>query len=74
MLAPVRKVEWERYDEAIRAFLAVILMPLTYSITMGIAYGFLSFVVIKVLTGRFSEVKPAMLVLAALCVMMLATV
>ncbi|MFV8836082.1 NCS2 family permease [Aquisalimonas sp.] len=74
MLAPVKKVEWERYDEAIPAFLAVILMPLTYSITMGIAYGFLSYVVIKVLTGRISDVKPAMLVVAALCVLMLATV
>lgn len=74
MLAPIKKVEWERYDEAIPAFLAVILMPLTYSITMGIAYGFLSYVVIKLLTGRISDVKPAMLVVAALCVLMLATV
>ena len=49
-------------------------MPLTSSVTMGIAYGFLSVVVIKVLTGRFSDVKPVMLVVAALCVLMLATV
>lgn len=74
MLAPVSKVEWQRYDEAIPAFLAVILMPLTYSITMGIAYGFLSYVVIKALMGRIRDVKPAMLVVAGLCILMLATV
>lgn len=70
----MRKVEWERHDEAIPACLAVILMPLTSSVTMGIAYGFLSVVVITVLTERFSDVKPAMLVVAALCVLILGTV
>ena len=73
MMAPIRKIEWEHFDQAFPAFLAIILMPLTYSITLGIAFGFISFVLIKVLTGRFSEIKPAMWVTAALSVVMLLT-
>lgn len=72
--ALVKKVERERYDEAIPAFLAVILMPLTYSITMRMGYGFLSFVAIQALTGRLRDVEPALLIVAALCVVMLTTV
>ncbi|EWH01494.1 hypothetical protein Q427_13805 [Halomonas sp. BC04] len=48
-------------------------MPLTYSITLGIAFGFLSFVVIKLFTGRITDIKPAMWVSAALSVVMLVT-
>lgn len=73
MLSPIAKIDWGRYDEAFPAFLAIILMPLTYSITLGIAFGFLSFVLIKLFTGRFGEIKPAMWVSAALCVVLLAT-
>ncbi|WP_346298953.1 solute carrier family 23 protein, partial [Halomonas sp. BM-2019] len=73
MLAPITKIDWTRYDQAFPAFLAIILMPLTYSITLGIAFGFLSFVLIKLATGRLEEIKPAMWVSAALCVVLLAT-
>ncbi|WP_148252516.1 NCS2 family permease [Aidingimonas lacisalsi] len=73
MLAPIGKIEWTRFEQAFPAFLAIILMPLTYSITLGIAFGFLSFVVIKVCTGRLTDIKPAMWVSAALSVVMLAT-
>ncbi|WP_422677932.1 NCS2 family permease [Bisbaumannia pacifica] len=73
MLAPITKIDWTRYDQAFPAFLAIILMPLTYSITLGIAFGFLSFVLIKLATGRLEEIKPAMWVSAALSVLMLVT-
>ncbi|GAA0561068.1 NCS2 family permease [Halomonas salifodinae] len=73
MLAPITKIDWTRYDQAFPAFLAIILMPLTYSITLGIAFGFLSFVLIKLATGRLEEIKPAMWVSAALSVVMLVT-
>lgn len=73
MLAPITKIDWTRYDQAFPAFLAIILMPLTYSITLGIAFGFLSFVLIKLCTGRIVEIKPAMWASAALSVVLLIT-
>ncbi|GHC34583.1 hypothetical protein GCM10008094_29440 [Aidingimonas halophila] len=73
MLAPVGKIDWSRYDQAFPAFLAIILMPLTYSITLGIAFGFLSFVIIKACTGKLAEIKPAMWISAALSIVMLVT-
>ncbi|MDT8893826.1 NCS2 family permease [Halomonas sp. I1] len=73
MMAPISKIDWSHFDQAFPAFLAIILMPLTYSITLGIAFGFMSFVLIKALTGKVREIKPAMWVTAALAVLMLLT-
>lgn len=73
MMAPISKIDWNHFDQAFPAFLAIILMPLTYSITLGIAFGFMTFVLIKTLTGKVSEIKPAMWITAALCVVMLTT-
>ncbi len=52
MLSPIGRIDWSHYEEAFPAFLAIILMPLTYSITLGIAFGFLSYVLIKLATGK----------------------
>ncbi|PWG61346.1 NCS2 family permease [Spiribacter halobius] len=71
MMAPVQRIDWADYTIAVPAFLAMILMPLTYSITHGIAYGFVAFVVVKVLAGRGSEVRLAMWIVAALSALML---
>jgi AGZA family xanthine/uracil permease-like MFS transporter len=71
MMEPITKIDWHHFDEAIPAFFAMILIPLTYSITDGIVWGFLSFVVLKLFTGRGREVKPAMWVAAALSVLLL---
>ncbi len=65
MMTPISKIDWNHFDQAFPAFLAIILMPLTYSITLGIAFGFMSFVLIKALTGKVREIKPAMWVTAA---------
>jgi AGZA family xanthine/uracil permease-like MFS transporter len=73
MLAPISKIDWSRFEQAFPAFLAIILMPLTYSITLGIAFGFLSFVLIKLFTGKLHDIKPAMWISAALSVVMLVT-
>ncbi len=53
----ITQIEWHRFDEAIPAFLAMILIPLTYSITDSVAYGFLAFVVLKSATGCAKEIK-----------------
>lgn len=64
MASNLREIRWQELDEAIPAFLTVILMPLTYSIAMGIAFGFLSYPVLKMVQGKWREVHPIMVVLA----------
>ncbi len=74
MMEAITKIEWHRLDEAIPAFLTMLLIPLTYSITDGIAYGFLTFVVLKLCSGRYREIKPAMWIVAALAMLLLVQV
>jgi AGZA family xanthine/uracil permease-like MFS transporter len=58
------KLPVERIEDALPAFLTVALIPLTFSITQGILWGFLSHVVLYVLAGRAREVRPMMYGLA----------
>jgi AGZA family xanthine/uracil permease-like MFS transporter len=55
MMSGVRTIAWEDPTEAIPAFLTIVLMPLTVSITDGIAFGFISYAVLKLATGRARE-------------------
>lgn len=64
MMEPVLKIDFSDYTEAIPAFLTIILMPLTYSIAEGLVMGVLSYVVIKLVSGRFKEISPVMFILA----------
>ena len=72
MIRPVTKIDWENYDNAIPAFLAMLLVPLTYSITQGIIWGFLSWTVLKVLAGKKEEISPTLLVIDMFAVLALA--
>ncbi|MGW1881990.1 NCS2 family permease [Streptomyces sp. NPDC001970] len=56
LMTQVRHIEWERYEIAIPAFLTIVVMPFTYSITNGIGAGFLAYVVLKTVLGRAREV------------------
>ncbi|MGM0380294.1 MAG: NCS2 family permease [Bacillota bacterium] len=56
MMSPIKEINFEDYTEAIPAFLTIILMPLTYSISEGILFGILSYVIIKLLSGNYREV------------------
>ncbi|MHB0774525.1 NCS2 family permease [Halomonas sp. WWR20] len=71
MMEPIRKIHWHSFDDAIPAFLAMVLIPLTYSITHGIVFGFLSFVLIKLGVGKRHEIKPTMWVLFVLSLLLL---
>jgi len=66
MIGGVRDLPWGRLDEAVPAFLTVALMPFTYSIANGVVFGLLSWVAIKVLSGRGREVHGVLWILAAL--------
>jgi adenine/guanine/hypoxanthine permease len=69
MMKPVMHIAWERYEDSIPAFIALILIPLTFSITQGIVWGFLSWTAIKIMLGRFSEISPTLLVIDALAIL-----
>ena len=61
-------IEWDDIAESAPAILAMIAMPLTYSISNGIALAFISYALIKLFTGKFSSTSPAIWVIAILSV------
>ncbi|MEO8258760.1 MAG: NCS2 family permease [Acidobacteriota bacterium] len=65
MIGGLRHIEWEDPTEAIPAFLTII-MPLAVSITEGVAFGLLAYVILKLATGRRREVDPLIFVFAGL--------
>jgi len=62
------EVEWDDITEAAPAVITAIAMPFTFSIAEGIAFGFIAYTVIKLVAGKFSEIHPAVGILAALFV------
>ncbi|MDA5285994.1 NCS2 family permease [Streptomyces sp. NPDC054904] len=64
----VKDIDWSDFTIAVPAFLAMVMMPFTYSITNGIGIGFISFCVLRAATGRAREVPTAMYVVAAVFV------
>lgn len=66
MIAGVKDLNFEDFDEAVPAFLTIAMMPLSYSIANGIAFGLISYVLIKLFTGKVKEINWLTAVLAAL--------
>ena len=66
MMQQVRGIAWDDLEIAIPAFLTIILMPFTYSITVGIGAGFLAYVLIKVVRGKAAEIHVLMWIVAAM--------
>ncbi|MEU5656209.1 NCS2 family permease [Streptomyces sp. NPDC047737] len=56
MMTQVKHIDWDRYELAVPAFLTIVVMPFTYSITNGIGAGFIAYVVIKACLGKAREV------------------
>lgn len=69
MMSPVLNIDFENYTESIPAFITIIFMPLTYSIAEGIVFGMLSYVLLKVITGKFKDISPVMVILAILFIL-----
>src|SRR5918995_4319695 len=66
MMTAVRFIPWEEADEAIPAFLTILTLPLTFNISYGIGFGFISYVLIKLARGKLGEVHPLLYFTAAL--------
>lgn len=68
IIGAVRDIDWKDLTEAIPAFLTIIVMPLAVSITEGVAFGVVAYVILKVATGRRRQVHPLLYVFALLFV------
>lgn len=66
MMSPILKIDFDDYTESIPAFFTMLMMPLTYSIADGIVFGILSYVFLKIFSGKFTKVSPIMYILAIL--------
>lgn len=66
MMTPVKNIAMEDFTESIPAFLTMIMMPMSFSISEGIMFGVVSYVLLKLFTGRVKEVTVTTWVLAAL--------
>ncbi|GAB2887184.1 NCS2 family permease [Myroides odoratimimus subsp. xuanwuensis] len=66
MMQQVRGIDWDDLEIAIPAFLTIVVMPFTYSISAGIGAGFLAYVLIKVVRGKIGQVHALMWIIAVL--------
>ena len=72
MIGNVKHIDWSDMEIAIPAFLTIAMMPFGYSISDGIGFGIISYVLIKMCKGKFKEINPLMYVLAVLFILMYA--
>ena len=70
MMNCARSIDWLKTEEAVPAFLTLAMMPMTYNISYGIAFGVISYVLISVFTGKAGKVKAGTWVIAALFTVM----
>ena len=69
MLEPITKIEFKDFSEAIPAFVCLIAMPMTYSISNGILLGIIAYAVINIICGKFRKLTATICILASLFVM-----
>jgi adenine/guanine/hypoxanthine permease len=69
MMKCVKQIDWDDFSEAVPAFLSIIIMPLTLSITEGISFGFISYVLLKLAAGQGRRVHWLVYVVAGLFVL-----
>ena len=66
MMREFAEINWDDIVEAVPAALTALLMPFTYSIANGLAFGFISYAILKTITGKWREVHPATWIIALL--------
>jgi AGZA family xanthine/uracil permease-like MFS transporter len=69
MMSPIQNLDLEDFTESIPAFFTLIMMPLTFSIAEGIVFGILSYVVLKLLSGKYKDISIISYVLAVLFIL-----
>ena len=69
MFKNIKEINFNDFSDAIPAFLTIILMPLTFSISIGLSFGFISYVILKTVSGKANEISLLMWGIAALSVL-----
>ncbi|PIL40201.1 guanine permease [Massilia psychrophila] len=69
MLKELGEIDWLDTTESVPAAITALVIPFTYSIAQGIAFGFITYAVLKLTTGRVREVKPVVWIIAAVFVL-----
>ena len=69
MTSSLARVKWDDLTESVPAFITAVMMPFSFSITEGIALGFISYCVMKIGTGRLRDLSPCVVVVALLFVL-----
>jgi AGZA family xanthine/uracil permease-like MFS transporter len=72
MLKEVTRIDFTNLDEAFPAFIIIVMIALSYSISTGLAFGFISYTLLKTVSWKLKEIKPAMWVIFVLSVLFLA--
>jgi len=72
MVREVKRIDFANMEEAFPSFIIMVMIALSYSISTGLAFGFVSFTLIKTVLGKAREIKPAMWIIAILSVLFLA--
>ncbi len=66
MMKEVKKIDFMKLEEAFPAFIIMVMIALSYSISTGLAFGFISFTLIKIVSGKGGEIRATMWVIAAI--------
>ena len=69
MAEQIKNVEFDNFSESIPAFVCMLMMPLTYSISNGILIGMITYVLMNMICGKFKKLSPAMYILAILFIL-----
>jgi AGZA family xanthine/uracil permease-like MFS transporter len=71
MMKEVKRIDFSNMEQAFPAFIIMVMIALSYSISTGLAFGFVSFVLIKTVAGKVREIKPAMWIIVLMSVLFL---
>lgn len=66
MFKNIRNIHLERFEEVVPTFLTIILMPLTYSISLGLTFGFISYIILMITTGKTRKIGPVLWIIGFL--------
>ena len=69
MMEPIVKIPFDNFSESIPAFICILMMPLSYSISNGILLGMISYVLMNLICGNFKKITPVMYILAVLFIL-----
>ena len=69
MLEPIAKIKWDYFTESIPAFVCLIMMPMSYSISNGILLGMITYVLLNLISGKLKKLNATMVILAILFIL-----